>query len=94
MNFAVSYMVYRFLYRIADFFHHWYQDASRVFWTWVLDRLKALSKSSGMPPRSMRTVALFPVYAVFLVVSVIGYVLWILLPPALLLYALFHFLNP
>ena len=27
-NFAVSYLIYRFFYRIYDFFRHWYVDGS------------------------------------------------------------------
>ncbi len=36
MDFAPAYLVARFFYRIADFFHHWYVDGSRYlghrFW--------------------------------------------------------------
>ncbi len=29
MDFAPAYLVQRFLYRLTDFFHHWYVDGSR-----------------------------------------------------------------
>lgn len=31
MDFALVYLVGRFFYRLVDFFHHWYADASRRF---------------------------------------------------------------
>ncbi len=31
MNFAFSYLLYRFFYRLFDFFHHWYIDGSWRF---------------------------------------------------------------
>lgn len=31
MNFALGYIVERAFFRFADFFHHWYIDASKVF---------------------------------------------------------------
>lgn len=30
MDFAPLYLVQRFFYRVADFFHHWYVDGSRA----------------------------------------------------------------
>lgn len=30
MDFAPAYLIERFFYRIADFFHHWYVDGSRA----------------------------------------------------------------
>lgn len=29
-NFALGYLLHRFLYRFFDFFHHWYVDGSRT----------------------------------------------------------------
>ena len=29
MDFALTYLVRRFFYRVIDFFHHWYADASK-----------------------------------------------------------------
>jgi hypothetical protein len=31
MNFAIIYLAHRILYRLGDFFHHWYWDGSRNF---------------------------------------------------------------
>lgn len=31
MDFAPSYLIQRFFYRIFDFFHHWYVDGSQFF---------------------------------------------------------------
>lgn len=31
MNLALTYIFHRFFYRLGDFFHHWYVDASRRF---------------------------------------------------------------
>jgi hypothetical protein len=42
MNSALGYLTYRFFYRLGDFFHHWYADASRQFfhrWISLLERL-------------------------------------------------------
>ncbi len=31
MDFALVYIAHRFVYRVFDFFHHWYVDGSRAF---------------------------------------------------------------
>lgn len=31
MDFALVYLAHRFVYRVLDFFHHWYVDGSHVF---------------------------------------------------------------
>ena len=31
MDFALVYIAHRFIYRVFDFFHHWYVDGSRFF---------------------------------------------------------------
>ncbi len=42
MNFSLTYLVGRFFYRIYDFFHHWYADASRVFFHKLVSFLESL----------------------------------------------------
>ncbi len=40
MDFAPIYLVQRFIFRIGDFFHHWYVDGSRRFAALYIDQLR------------------------------------------------------
>ncbi len=42
MNFSLTYLIGRFLYRILDFFHHWYTDGSRIFFYKLISFLQYL----------------------------------------------------
>ncbi len=42
MNFALGYLGYRFLYRIADFLRHWYVKSIKIYSNFVLDQLSTL----------------------------------------------------
>lgn len=48
MNFAPNYLVYRFFYRIFDFFHHWYVDGSRNFAYWVINFFEQLDQTFAL----------------------------------------------
>lgn len=45
MNFAFVYLVHRAVYRVGDFFHHWYIDASRYFAHGFITFLEGLDKT-------------------------------------------------
>lgn len=44
MNFALVYVFYRLLYRVWDFFHHWYFDSSRKFAHYFLSLLEQIDQ--------------------------------------------------
>lgn len=48
MNFSLIYLIGRFAYRILDFFHHWYADASRVFFYKLISFLEYLDQSLAL----------------------------------------------
>ena len=115
MNFAVVYLIQRFFYRIFDFFHHWYEDAVRVFNHLVinfyerLDRVFALritvkyffeplykdytivGRILGVVFRSGRIFVGLIVYGFFGIVFMGFYLLWLALPPAILIYGVIGF---
>jgi len=45
MNFALVYIVRRFIYRLVDFFHHWYVDGSRNAFHYFLSTLEAADRT-------------------------------------------------
>lgn len=45
MNFALVYVIHRALYRILDFFHHWYVDGSRFLAHKFISALEEADKS-------------------------------------------------
>lgn len=45
MNFAAIYLANRFFYRLTDFFHHWYVDASRVIAHAFISTLESLDRT-------------------------------------------------
>ncbi|MDO8664715.1 MAG: hypothetical protein Q7K44_04200 [Candidatus Liptonbacteria bacterium] len=48
MNFSLTYLIGRFIYRIIDFFHHWYTDASRVFFYKLISFLEELDQTLAL----------------------------------------------
>lgn len=44
MNFAFIYLAHRFFFRLTDFFHHWYVDASRYLVHWFISFLERLDR--------------------------------------------------
>ncbi len=48
MNFSLTYLAGRFAYRISDFFHHWYIDASKVFFHKFISFLESLDQAIAM----------------------------------------------
>lgn len=45
MDFAPIYLIQRFFYRIADFFHHWYVDGSRAIGNQFITTLQATDQT-------------------------------------------------
>ncbi|HUZ92479.1 MAG TPA: hypothetical protein VNG29_00580 [Candidatus Paceibacterota bacterium] len=111
MNFALTYLIYRFAYRVGDFFHHWYYDGSRNFFHGFISFLESLDRTFavrltlkflfhplykdytivgrilGFIFRSGRILIGVVVYAFFAVIFFAIYLAWLLVPPALILYA-------
>ncbi|MBI4085235.1 MAG: hypothetical protein HY432_01880 [Candidatus Liptonbacteria bacterium] len=48
MNFSLAYLAGRFVYRISDFFHHWYTDASRVFFHKFVSFLERVDRTVAL----------------------------------------------
>ncbi len=48
MGFAPNYLVGRFFYRLFDFFHHWYFDASRAFFNYFVNLLENLDETLAL----------------------------------------------
>ncbi len=110
-EFALIYILNRTLYRIADFFHHWYFDGSRNFMHAFISFLERLDQTFAVAInfhflfqplykdytivgrilgpifRGGRIVVGLVVYAFFAAIFLALYLVWILLPPALVLYA-------
>lgn len=45
MNFALVYLLHRALYRLGDFFHHWYIDGTRAFAHKFISLLEELDRT-------------------------------------------------
>ncbi|MDO8504767.1 MAG: hypothetical protein Q7S36_02845 [Candidatus Liptonbacteria bacterium] len=45
MNFAPAYILKRFFFRISDFFHHWYVDATRFIFHYFISTLERMDQS-------------------------------------------------
>jgi hypothetical protein len=48
MDFALVYIAHRFIYRVFDFFHHWYVDGSRMFLARFLVVFAGLERSLAL----------------------------------------------
>lgn len=48
MNFALVYIVQRFVYRIVDFFHHWYVDGSRNAFHYFISALEEVDRAMAI----------------------------------------------
>ncbi|MEK7508005.1 MAG: hypothetical protein AAB602_02900 [Patescibacteria group bacterium] len=48
MSFSLVYLLSRAIYRIGDFFHHWYVDGSRVFIHSFISKLENLDKGFAL----------------------------------------------
>lgn len=110
MSFSLVYLLQRFLYRLGDFFHHWYVDASRNFghrfvsFLERLDRTLAirvtfrylfhplykdytiLGRILGVVFRLGRIAIGVFVYLFFTALFSVFYLLWVLIPPLLMIY--------
>ncbi len=111
MNFALVYLANRALYRVIDFFHHWYWDGSRNFARAFIAFLENLDRTFavrltfkflfqplykdyspvgrvlGVIFRSGRIATGLAVYVFFALIFFLLYLAWLLLPPALIMYA-------
>ncbi len=111
MNFAIVYLIHRVLYRIGDFFHHWYVDGSRNFAHAFISLLENLDRAFAVKInfrflfqplykdytvvgrilgpifRSGRILIGVVVYAFLSVIFLAIYLAWLLLPPAIIIYA-------
>jgi hypothetical protein len=112
MNFALVYLAGRFLFRIGDFFHHWYIDSSRVFFHAFISSLERLDRTLavhvtlrhfteplygdytivgrilGVFFRTWRVLIGAVVYLAVGMVFLAVFLLWLLVPPSLIFYAL------
>jgi len=69
MDFALIYLINRALYRIGDFFHHWYYDGSRNFGRTYIALLERLDQTFAV---SINFRFLFqPLYKDFTIVGTI-----------------------
>ncbi len=48
MAFAPAYLIERFFYRLADFFHHWYVDGSRAIGRHFMEAITAADRSLAL----------------------------------------------
>ncbi|KKW16877.1 MAG: hypothetical protein UY56_C0008G0020 [Parcubacteria group bacterium GW2011_GWA1_50_14] len=84
MSFAPAYLVYRFLYHILRFFHHWYRDGSRVLFHYFL---RAFGKLEGVFALSLTARYFFhPLYQDF---SIVGRIVGIFFRSGRILIGLF-----
>lgn len=47
-DFAIGYLVYRFLYRVFDFFYHWYYSGSRIIAHKFMTALETIDRSIAL----------------------------------------------
>jgi hypothetical protein len=111
MDFAPVYLVQRFFYRIADFFHHWYIDGSRYlghrfflilqavdqvfaikitilhFFEPLYRDYTIIGRILGVIFRTARILIAGVIYLLLGSIFLVIYLLWVLLPVALLIYA-------
>ncbi len=108
MNFSPAYILGRFLWRIKDFFHHWYADATRYLFNRFISYLENLDRTFafrmtikhffeplykdytimgrilGPIFRLGRSLVGLVVYIFVGALFLVFYLLWLLLPAALL----------
>ncbi|MDO8557099.1 MAG: hypothetical protein Q7R98_01405 [Candidatus Jorgensenbacteria bacterium] len=106
---TLTYLGQRSLYRIAEFFRHWYVKSVRIYSNFIIDMLQALDRHFawkvtarflfhplygdytitgyvlGFIFRFFRLIIASVVYAVVFVFAVFCYLVWIAIPPYLLL---------
>jgi hypothetical protein len=110
-DFAVGYLFHRSLYRIFDFFRHWYVGGSRIIAHTFISTLEDIDRSLavkitlehffeplykdysiigrilGIVFRLCRVAIGGVVYLILAVCFAAAYVVWILIPPALLFFS-------
>lgn len=108
MNLSVVYIVNRLLFRIGDFFHHWYADGSRTFFHFFTSTLESMDQRLvfrvtlkhifeplykdytiigriiGFIFRSIRLFFGFIAYVIFGAFFIVIYLVWLVLPIAIL----------
>src|SRR3989344_5656628 len=111
MNFAIIYLLHRFVFRLGDVFHHWYAGGSRNFALAFVAALENLDRQFavritlkflfqplykdyspvgrvlGVIFRSGRIATGILMYVLCAIVFLLVYLLWLLIPPFLILYA-------
>ena len=109
------YVIHRAVYRILDFFHHWYVDGSRVLAHKFMSVLEEMDKSFaikltikyffqplykdytvvgrilGVIFRSGRILIGGIFYLVMVLIFLVVYLVWIFIPPAILILAATNF---
>lgn len=112
MDFAPVYLIQRFLYRILDFFHHWYVDGSRLIGHKFISTLEdadrtfalkitlryffqplykdytVIGRILGFFFRTARILLGAALYFVIIILFLIFYLAWVLLPATILFYAI------
>ncbi len=111
MNFAITYLLQRTIYRLLDFVRHWYVDGSRNLFHWFISSLERLDRTLairvtlkyffqplykdftiigrilGVFFRSARIIVALLIYVFILVLFAFIYVGWLVVLPAILIYA-------
>jgi hypothetical protein len=80
MDFAVVYLLRRFVSRIADFFRHWYFDGSRAIARRFMATMMSVSPSLFIVVRGI-------LYAAIALVFAFIYLVWLAIPAVILFYA-------
>ena len=118
MQFSLIYILHRFLYRLADFFHHWYVHGSRNLFHFFISRLEGLDRTFALRVtlrhlfeplykdytivgrilgaifRSGRILIAFVFYLIIAAIFAVVYFVWLIIPPALLIYAAYVETHP
>ena len=89
MNFALVYLIRRFLYVLGNFFHHWYVDGSRAILHWLR---KIRSSIYERLPRSF-VLRYLGSGVVFLAVIIV-LLIWWAIPIGLITILIFNFTPP
>tara|TARA_Y100000310_G_scaffold326100_1_gene390521 strand:+ start:109 stop:456 length:348 start_codon:yes stop_codon:yes gene_type:complete len=106
---VLVYLSHRVLYRVVEFFRHWYVKGFRIYWNFIVHALHAFDQvfawkitlkhvfeplykdysavgyALGIPFRIGRIILGSIVYVLFLFAAGIVYLLWLLIPPYILI---------
>lgn len=79
MDFALVYLLRRFVYRLADFFRHWYADGSRAIARRFMAAMMSVKPSLFVVVRAV-------LYAAIALVFAFVYLVWLAIPAVILFY--------